>query len=142
MAFVQQVIPMLAYEDGVAALNWLINTFGFEEKERWLDDGGRLTHGEVAIGNQRIMLASPSEAFQCPNRLREAHPPAAEWLATPYIFNGVLVLVNDVEALYDRVRGAGVEVLTPLEDGFPGKRFRVADFEGNRWMFKALPVTE
>jgi len=30
----QQIIPMLAYEDGVAAMDWLCKAFGFSEKKR------------------------------------------------------------------------------------------------------------
>ena len=33
-----QIIPMLAYEDGVAAMDWLRDVFGFVEKSRMLDD--------------------------------------------------------------------------------------------------------
>jgi uncharacterized glyoxalase superfamily protein PhnB len=30
---------MIAYRDGAAALDWLSKAFGFEERERWLDEG-------------------------------------------------------------------------------------------------------
>ncbi len=57
----QEVIPMLAYEDGVAALEWLKQAFGFEENMnmRMLDEG-RLTHAELKTGNGIIMLATPT----------------------------------------------------------------------------------
>ena len=35
------VIPMIAYENGVAALEWLATAFGFSEHMRLLDDDGR-----------------------------------------------------------------------------------------------------
>ena len=66
----QQIIPMLSYENGVAALDWLCEVFGFVEKEKWLDDTGRLTHGEIALGESIIMLASPTPDYICPARLR------------------------------------------------------------------------
>ena len=39
----QQIIPMLAYENGVEAMDWLCKVFGFTEKTKWLDDAGRLS---------------------------------------------------------------------------------------------------
>ena len=40
------VIPMLAYLDGAAAIDWLVEAFGFEERERWADDDGTIVHAE------------------------------------------------------------------------------------------------
>ncbi|WP_431210876.1 VOC family protein [Puia sp. P3] len=93
----QLIIPMLAYENGVAAMEWLCEVFGFTEKLRWLDDGGRLSHGEIVMGDQVIMLASPTPGYQSPKRLRQEYAPAARWYQVPYIINGVLVYVADVE---------------------------------------------
>jgi uncharacterized glyoxalase superfamily protein PhnB len=36
-----QVVPMIAYKDGAAALDWLAKAFGFVEVERILGDDGR-----------------------------------------------------------------------------------------------------
>ena len=41
------VVPMIAYEDGTAAMDWLIEAFGFVEADRRLSRDGRLTHGEL-----------------------------------------------------------------------------------------------
>jgi uncharacterized glyoxalase superfamily protein PhnB len=38
------VIPMIAYEDGPKAMNWLASAFGFTERARMLDKDGRLSH--------------------------------------------------------------------------------------------------
>ena len=38
----QHVIPMIAYENGGAAMDWLARAFGFEEKTRMLAADGRL----------------------------------------------------------------------------------------------------
>jgi hypothetical protein len=51
------VIPMISYEDGIAALEWLANTFGFRETARLAGPDGRLSHGEMEAGNGLIMLA-------------------------------------------------------------------------------------
>jgi len=45
-----RIIPMLAYEDGNAAMDWLCKVFGFTERARMLDDSGALSHGEITLG--------------------------------------------------------------------------------------------
>jgi PhnB protein len=72
--------------------------------------------------------------------LRELYPAAAEWYQTPYIINGVLVYVDDVEQHYKIASERGALILTGLEYGGPGTRYRVEDLEGQRWMFMQKPV--
>ena len=38
------VIPMIAYADGIAALEWLARAFGFVERARMVGKDGRLAH--------------------------------------------------------------------------------------------------
>lgn len=135
----QLIIPMLAYEDGVAAIQWLCDVFGFTEKMRWLDDSGRLTHGEIAIGDQVIMLASPTPDYQSPRRLRKEYAAAARWYNVPYIINGVLVYVADIEQHFRMASDKGAAILSGLEYGGPGTRYRAEDLEGQRWMFMQRP---
>ena len=57
------VVPMLAYENGPAAMDWLARAFGFREVVRMLAPDGRLSHGEMATGEEGlIMLAAPTPA--------------------------------------------------------------------------------
>jgi len=53
----------------------------------------------------------------------------------PYIINGVLVFVTDVEQHFKLASERGATILTGLESGGPGTRYRVEDLEGQRWMF-------
>ena len=78
---------MLAYEDGVAAIEWLCHAFGL-----------------------------------------------------PYIINGVLVYVKDVEQHFKTATDSGATILTGLERGGPGIRYRTEDLEGQRWMFMERPT--
>ena len=113
----QAVIPMIAYENGVAALEWLARAFGFQEKKRMLD-GGRLSHGEMDTGGGTIMLATPSPHYQGPRRHRESCAVARKWSEVPWVVDGVLVYVD-----------SGVET------NQNGKLYRAEDLEGHRWMF-------
>jgi uncharacterized glyoxalase superfamily protein PhnB len=53
----------------------------------------------------------------------------------PYIVDGVLVYVKDAGAHYEQARKAGATILSELEEGPDGKRYRAEDLEGHRWMF-------
>ncbi len=126
---------MLAYEDGPAAMDWLIEAFGFEEHARWLDNDGRLTHGELGLGGELVMLASGPPGYQSPNSLKVNYGPAAEWMSVPHVVNGVMVRVPNLDAVLASASGIGAEILSGIEEGFPGRRFRAADLEGHRWFF-------
>ncbi len=131
----QVIVPMLAYEDGVAMMDWLTRVFGFVEKERWMDEFGSLSHGEIEYGGQIIMLASPSDQYESPNTLASRYPTAKRWLSVPYIFDGVLVYVEDLDKHFDRAKAEGAVILSPIEEGGIGRRYRAADAEGHRWFF-------
>jgi PhnB protein len=129
------VIPILSYEDGVAALDWLSRAFGFRERMRMLTKDGRLAHGEMETGNGVIMLANPTPDYEGPGRHREHCESARRWSAVPWVVDGLLVYVDDLQSHYDGALKAGARVLSEPEDGFPGRRYRVEDLEGHRWMF-------
>jgi uncharacterized glyoxalase superfamily protein PhnB len=132
----QNIVPMLAYENGVAAIEWLSQAFGFtENKEVRFMEGNRLTHAELSLGDNIIMLATPSEVYESINKHRKHCVQMNKWLSVPYIVNGLLVYVDDADAHYKIAKENGAEMLSEIEDGFPGKRYRCADLEGQRWMF-------
>lgn len=132
---VQGVIPMLSYEDGNAALDWLAAAFGFREVTRMAGADGRLAHGEMETGSGIIMLASPTPDYQSPKRHRETCAQARLWSAVPWVIDGVLVYVDDVRAHCEQARRSGATILSEPEEGPPGRRYRVEDIEGHRWMF-------
>ena len=133
------VVPMIAYEDGIAALDWLARAFGFIERARMIGPDGRLAHGEMIAGEGLIMLATPTPAYEGPKRHRAHCDRAAEWSQVPWIIDGVLVYVADVDAHCQRAVAAGANILSKPEDGPPGRRYRVEDSEGHRWMFMERP---
>src|SRR4029077_594938 len=129
------VIPMIAYEDGPRAMDWLSTAFGFRERARMTGADGRLSHGEMEAGSGRIMLATQTEDDHGPKSHRDSCEQARKWSSVPYIIDGVLVYVKDVSAHYQRARTAGATILSELEDSSDGKRYRAEDLEGHRWMF-------
>jgi uncharacterized glyoxalase superfamily protein PhnB len=126
---------MLTYEDGGAAMVWLARAFGFRETARQQGPDGRLWHGEMKAGNGLIMLASPTPDYHSPKRHRETCDQARKWLAVPWIIDGVLVSVKDLDAHFRQAKAAGARILSKIEDGPPGRRYRAEDLEGHRWFF-------
>jgi uncharacterized glyoxalase superfamily protein PhnB len=129
------VIPMISYEDGIRALEWLASAFGFRETARLTTPDGRLSHGEMRAGHGLIMLASPTPEYRGPKRHREACEQARRWSTVPWIIDGVLVYVDHLERHLARAKAAGATILSEIEDGPPGRRYRAEDLEGHRWFF-------
>ena len=129
------IVPMLTYENAMAAMDWLCRVFGFTEKTKWMDGEGKLSHGEITIGDGLIMLANGNKDYQSPLHHRQYCSQSAKWYSVPYIINGVLVYVDDVQAHFENSRNLGAGILSDLEFGEPGTRYRAEDLEGQRWMF-------
>jgi uncharacterized glyoxalase superfamily protein PhnB len=131
---------MLSYEDGPGAMDWLATAFGFVERARWTDGEGHLTHGEMETGSGLVMLATPTPDYESPRRHREHCHAARAWSEAPWVIDGVLVYVDDIDAHLERAKQAGATVLGGLEEDEPGRRYRVEDVEGHRWMFMERPL--
>ena len=129
------VVPMISYEDGVAALAWLHKAFGFVETARLTTPEGRLSHGEMKAGDGLIMLASPTPEYRGPKHHREVCEQARKWSTVPWIIDGVLVYVDDLDRHFKRAKAAGAMILSVIEEGPPGRRYRAEDLEGHRWFF-------
>jgi uncharacterized glyoxalase superfamily protein PhnB len=129
------VIPMISYEDGIGALEWLASGFGFRETARLTAPDGRLSHGEMRAGDGLIMLASPTPDYHSPKRHREVCEQARRWSTVPWIIDGVLVCVDDLDRHFARAKAAGATILSEIEEGPPGRRYRAEDLEGHRWFF-------
>jgi uncharacterized glyoxalase superfamily protein PhnB len=113
-----RVVPVLAYEDVAAAIDWLSNAFGFHEVLRWTDPAGVVRVAELDSDGGAIMLESregTSHAHGC---------------------HFVLVMVDRVDEHFRRAREAGAKVIEEPEDRPWGLRqYRVEDPGGHRWEF-------
>jgi uncharacterized glyoxalase superfamily protein PhnB len=133
-----RVIPMLAYGDGAGAIDWLVKAFGFEERLRFTEDDGTISHAELTTdGGGLIMLATPTPNYVSPKRLRETSEEARKMAEVPYVIDGVLVDVDDVDAHFARAKEAGATILSEPEDvpDVGVRHYRAEDPEGHRWMF-------
>jgi PhnB protein len=121
-----RLTPHLFYDDVGGALDFLVTAFGFEVKLRMKDDGGKVVHGEVQIGDSLVMIGLTEENpdWECPRTL------------SGKISQRLYVFVDDVDAHYQRACGAGVKIHRHPEDQFYGDRvYECIDHEGHRWKF-------
>jgi len=83
----QRIVPMIAYEDAAAAIDWLSEAFGFAERaeHRYTDENGVVGHAELELGGEIVMLATPSRDYQGPRRHRRDCEAADRWLIPPGI---------------------------------------------------------
>ena len=132
----QNIIPMLSYENGISSLEWLKKAFGFEENmEMRFVEEGLLTHSELKAGESTIMIATPPLDYESINKQRKRDKQMDKWLSVPWVVNGLLVYVENVDEHFKKAKENNAEILSEIEEGFPGKRYRCADIEGYRWMF-------
>jgi uncharacterized glyoxalase superfamily protein PhnB len=134
----QRIVPMLAYEDTAAAIDWLCRAFGFAEDAsvRHTEHDGTVTHAEIERDGARIMLATPNREYRSPRHHRETCLEAAAWLDNPWVIDGVFVEVDDLDAHHATAAAAGATILRePSEPGIGFRIYSAEDPEGHRWMF-------
>jgi PhnB protein len=121
-----RIAPYLLYEDGAAAIAFLTNAFGFEEVMR-MEDEGAVTHAELRLGDDSVMLGYPGENYKSP---RNADHRSAL----------VHVYVDDVDSHFERAKAAGAEiVMEPTDQEYGDRRYDALDLEGQFWSF-ATPI--
>jgi uncharacterized glyoxalase superfamily protein PhnB len=122
-----EISPYLYYEDGAAAMDWLIEAFGFEEDMRMTSDEGRLEHGQLKLGDQIVMLGEPGPQYENPKKRGGATA-------------GVHVYVDDVDAHYEQTKAAGAEIhMEPTDQPYGDRRYDAEDPEGHNWFFAQRP---
>jgi PhnB protein len=117
------VMPYLHYEDSDAALEFLVNAFGFTEKVRMTGDDGRVNHAEVQMNDGVIMFGTPPGDYKNPAKLGGKT-------------QSIYVYVDDVDMHYERAKQADAKIVREPEDQFYGDRnYGVEDPEGHEWYF-------
>jgi uncharacterized glyoxalase superfamily protein PhnB len=112
--------PYLYYDDVAAMIDWLTGVFGFTERGRWLDASGFVRNAELFAGNAEVWLDGDPEYWKQRGRRPE------EWIG---------VWVDDVDAMFDRVKSAGVGAQPPENKFYGVRTFDVTDPEGYTWGF-------
>jgi uncharacterized glyoxalase superfamily protein PhnB len=120
MESTQSIYPTLRYTDASAAIEFLKEAFGFEEKEVHRD-GDTVVHAELRFGGSLIMLGDNTEG----EFAKIAPPPGS---------GANYLVVEDADAAHERAAAAGAEIVIPPADQDYGSRdFTARDSEGNLW---------
>lgn len=114
------------YADAPAAIRFLVDVLGFEERLVVPDDGdpGRIVHAELAWPEGGVI--NPG-TYDDANPFVRSLPPGSQAL---------YLVTSDPAAVYRRCEAAGVEVIRPPEEPHydpGGMTFAVRDPEGNIW---------
>jgi PhnB protein len=119
----QIVTPYLLYKRADEALDFLSAAFGFEEVLRYTSTEGYVNHAEMKIRGASIFLGSPGEQYPNPKELGQETV-------------GIYVLVEDVDAHYERAKAAGAEIFEePADQDYGHRRYTAIDPEGHHWYF-------
>lgn len=137
MTETQRAFPMLCYEDVGTAVDWITRAYGFREvaESRHTEDDGTVTHAEIELDGATVMLGHPGPEYRGPDRHVRECEQARRWLEPPYVIDGVVVYVDEVDAHHARTVAAGARVLSAPESAPYGRFYATADCEGHRWMF-------
>ncbi len=113
------VLPVLAYDDVRAAVEWLTRVFGFAER--------------VQIGDHRAQLSTGGGAVIAADATHGRRSPAAEDGVT----QSVMIRVQDVDAHYRAASAAaGAQVTSePTDYSYGERQYSVRDPAGHLWTF-------
>jgi uncharacterized glyoxalase superfamily protein PhnB len=125
------IIPCLRYRDAPAAIAWLCATFGFEKHLVVPGENDTIVHAQLSFGNGMIMLGSTSRIDNEYGKLM-TQPADIGGAQTQTSY----VVVADADAVYQRVKAAGVEIVMDIKDeDYGGRGFSCRDIEQHLWSF-------
>jgi uncharacterized glyoxalase superfamily protein PhnB len=132
----QRIVPFIGYEDAAAAIDWLERAFGFREnRDARYEENGTITHAELELEGATIYLSTPRD-YASPRTLQAESEAARRAYDNPWVIDGHFVQVDDLDAHYERAKGAGATILRePEEPGIGLRIYTAEDLEGHRWMF-------
>jgi PhnB protein len=117
------VTPYLTLSDAARALDFYKRAFGAQETVRMDAPGGKIMHAEIRIGDSMIMLADemPGTGARSPQSLGGTT-------------TGILLYVEDADAVFKQAIAAGAHSETEPADMFWGDRYgRLRDPFGHSW---------
>lgn len=121
------VIPCLRYRNAPAAIEWLCQNFGFEKRLVVPNEDGTIAHAQLGFGNGMIMLGSVVDSefgrlMKQPDEIGGAETQSA------------YLVVSDADAIYERAKAAGAEIVMEIKDeDYGGRGFSCRDLEGRLW---------
>jgi PhnB protein len=113
----------IAVDDASAAIDYYTEVFGAKERFRMPGPDGKIGHAELQVGDSVLMLSDPMP--------QSNYRPPKELGGTSA---GLLLYVEDVDAVVTKATEAGATLTMPVENMFWGDRFgQVTDPFGHAW---------
>ena len=127
------IYPCLGYRDAKAAIGWLCEAFGFEQRMVHPGEGREVAHAELSLGPGIVMLGSASDDMPDVDTNALTADGEADFSRIPF---ALYVAIEEVDAHCERARAAGAEIVRELNDTDYGSReYAARDLEGNVWSF-------
>jgi uncharacterized glyoxalase superfamily protein PhnB len=122
------VIPSLRYRDAHAAIDWLCRVFGFTRNAVYEGTDGSVMHAQLTRGAGMLMLGSDTSTGEYASRsVSLAETGGRETV-------GLCLIAEDCEAVYERAKAAGAEIVQELNSpAYGGRAFACRDLEGHIW---------
>ena len=121
--------PDLRFRNLDAAINWIGETFGFEQYKAVKNAAGELQYVEMVCGSSTLILASLSDEADTRNKGQERKQANQE-------AQTCCVLVSNIDELRVRVERAGVDIVyDSRSNNEDGKSFVCRDLDGHLWFF-------
>ena len=124
------IIPTIRYRDAIAAIDFLCNAFGFEERAVFadLEDPSVIHHAQLVRDGNMILVSSVVDS-EFGKALVTAEDAGGSTQTT-------YVVLDDVDGHADQAREAGAQIfMEPEEQDYGGRSYSVYDTEGNVWTF-------
>jgi uncharacterized glyoxalase superfamily protein PhnB len=126
------VVPVVFYQDPLAAMRWLEGAFGFETTSLVVDAEGRVGHAEMAFRGSPVEVGGEWAGPQLGGAAMKS-PASLGGAGTQFIR---VSLDEGLDAHCERARAAGARITQDPEDQFYGARtYRAMDPEGHIWNF-------
>ena len=126
---ISTVIPAMRYRNAPAAIEWLVQAFGFEKHLVVPGPDETIAHAQLSFGNGMIMLGSSRGDDVDPMFTQPADIGGTE-TQCPYI------IVEDADTHCERARAAGAVIEMDVADQEHGGRlYTCRDLEGHIWNF-------
>ena len=122
------IIPTMRYQDAKRMVEWLCDTFGFERHLVVEDGDSGIAHAQLTLGTGMIMLGQDrDDEF---GKLQSTAAKVGGISQSPYL------IVPDVDAVCEKARAAGAEiVIEPKDEDYGGRSFSCRDPERQLWNF-------
>ena len=122
------IIPAMRYRDARAAIDWLCEAFGFERHMVVDGPDGTIAHAQLTLSGGMIMLGSARDDDF--GRMMKTPRDAGTNTQSAY------VVVEEIDAHYERAKAAGAEiVIEPVDEDYGGRGYSALDPEGRLWNF-------